>query len=204
MGRDLQRSKGQEPQIVLTLPLLEGLDGINNMSKSLGNSIGITESVNDIYGKVLSISDVLMLLRYYDLLNDLSSEEIAVLKANMERGDIHPKEVKKELARELTARFHSSEAAICAEGNYEKVFQKKGLLDEIPEVSVRATGSVWLPQLLVDTTLVKSTSDGQRMIKQNAVSVNGEKVGDENAAVDSVGEALLKVGKRRFCKVIFS
>ena len=139
MGRDLQRSKGQEPQIVLTLPLLEGLDGINNMSKSLGNSIGITESVNDIYGKVLSISDVLMLLRYYDLLNDLSSEEIAVLKANMERGDIHPKEVKKELARELTARFHSSEAAICAEGNYEKVFQKKGLLDEIPEVSVRAT-----------------------------------------------------------------
>ncbi len=203
MGRDLQRSRGQEPQIVLTLPLLEGLDGVNKMSKSLGNYIGITETANDIYGKVLSVSDDLM-FRYYDLLSDLSREEIALLKANMERGDVHPKEVKKQLARELTARFHSSEAAINAEENFEKVFQKKGLPDEIPEVTMTASGSVWLPQLLVDVALVKSTSDGRRMIKQNAVSVNGEKVGDENAAVNSAGEILLKVGKRRFCKVIFS
>lgn len=144
------------------------------------------------------------MFRYYDLLSDLSSEEITVLKAKMEKGHIHPKEVKKQLARELTTRFHSPEAAVCAEKNFEKVFQKKGLPDEIPEVAITASGSVWLPQLLVDTALVKSTSDGRRMIKQNAVSVNGKKVGDENTAVDSVGEVLLKVGKRRFCKVIFS
>jgi tyrosyl-tRNA synthetase len=203
MGRDLQRSKGQEPQIVLTMPLLEGLDGVNKMSKSLGNYIGITESANDIYGKILSISDELM-FRYYNLLSDLTSDEIALLKKRMEEGDIHPKEVKKQLARELTARFHGREEAIAAEENFEKVFQKKGLPDEIPEVTVMATENIWLPQLLVDAGLVKSTSDGRRMIKQNAVSIDGEKITDENTTVAPDGRALIKVGKRRFCKVIFS
>jgi tyrosyl-tRNA synthetase len=203
MGRDLQRSSGQEPQIVLTMPLLEGLDGVNKMSKSLGNYIGITESAGEIYGKVLSISDDLM-FRYYDLLSDLTSEEITVLKERMARGDIHPKEVKKQLARELTARFHSPEEAAAAEENFEQVFQKKGLPDEIPEVTMTVSGTVWLPQLLVDIALVKSTSDGRRMIKQNAVTMNGEKIADENTVVEPVGEVLIKVGKRRFCKVIFS
>jgi len=203
MGRDLQRSKGQEPQIVLTTPLLEGLDGVNKMSKSLGNYIGVTESATDIYGKILSVSDDLM-FRYYDLLSDLTTEEIAALKESMAKGNIHPKEVKKQLARELTARFHGHEAAAAAEDNFEKVFQKKGLPDEIPEVTMSISESVWLPQLLVDTDLVKSTSEGRRMIKQNAVAVNGEKVGDESTAIDPVGEVLIKVGKRRFCKVIFS
>jgi tyrosyl-tRNA synthetase len=203
MGRDLQRSKGQEPQIVLTTPLLEGLDGVNKMSKSLGNYIGITESANDIYGKVLSISDDLM-FRYYELLSDLTSTEVSSLKEKMTSGDIHPKEVKKQLARELTARFHSVEEAAAAEENFEQVFQKKGLPDEIPEAQITASDAVWLPQLLVDISLVKSTSDGRRMIKQNAVSLNGDKVSDENTVVDPVGEVLLRVGKRRFCKVIFS
>ena len=177
MGRDLQRSRGQEPQIVLTLPLLEGLDGVNKMSKSLGNYIGITESANDIYGKILSVSDTLM-FRYYDLLSDLSSVEIALLKKRMDAGEIHPKEVKKQLARELAARFHNRTEALAAEENFEKVFQKKGLPDEIPEVSLTASESVWLPQLLVDAGLVQSTSDGRRMIKQNAVTVDGEKITD--------------------------
>jgi tyrosyl-tRNA synthetase len=203
MGRDLQRSKGQEPQIVLTTPLLEGLDGVNKMSKSLGNYIGITESADDIYGKVLSISDDLM-FRYYELLSDLSTGEISALKEKMASGEIHPKEVKKQLARELTARFHSAELAAAAEENFEKVFQKKGLPDEIPEAKITASDPVWLPQLLVDISLVKSTSDGRRMIKQNAVSINGEKVTDEKTTVDPLGEVLFKVGKRRFCKVIFS
>ena len=202
MGRDLQRSRGQEPQIVLTLPLLEGLDGVNKMSKSLGNYIGITEPAGDIYGKVLSLSDTLM-FRYYELLSDLSTDEIAVLKAKMEAGEIHPKEVKKQLARELTARFHSREEALAAEENFEKVFQKKGLPDEIPEVSVSAPDDVWLPQLLVDAGLVNSTSDGRRMIRQNAVSVDGEKIADEGCTLPPRGEVLLKVGKRRFCKVKF-
>ena len=202
MGRDLQRSRGQEPQIVLTMPLLEGLDGVNKMSKSLGNYIGITESANDIYGKVLSISDTLM-FRYFDLLSDLTRDEIALLKTSMEAGQIHPKEVKKQLARELTARFHSREGAMVAEENFEKVFQKKGLPDDIPEVPVTATENIWLPQLLVDAGLVTSTSDGRRMIKQNAVTLDGEKITDENATVVPSGELLIKVGKRRFCKVKF-
>jgi tyrosyl-tRNA synthetase len=203
MGRDLQRSRGQEPQIVLTMPLLEGLDGVNKMSKSLGNYIGITESPNDIYGKVLSVSDELM-FRYYNLLSDLTSDEITLLKKRMEAGEIHPKEVKKQLARELTARFHGREEAISAEENFEKVFQQKGVPDEIPEVTVTAVENIWLPQLLVDAGLVKSTSDGRRMIKQNAVAVDGEKIVDENTTIAPHGEILIKVGKRRFCKVMFS
>ena len=202
MGRDLQRSRGQEPQIVLTMPLLEGLDGVNKMSKSLGNYIGITEAANDIYGKVLSVSDELM-FRYFDLLSDLSRNEIALLKRRMEAGEIHPKEVKKQLARELTARFHSQEEAVAAEENFEKVFQKKGLPDEIPEITLTVNENIWLPQLLVDAGLVKSTSDGRRMIKQNAVTVDNDKITDESAAFAPRGELLIKVGKRRFCKVKF-
>jgi tyrosyl-tRNA synthetase len=202
MGRDLQRSRKQDPQVVLTLPLLEGLDGVNKMSKSLGNYIGITESANDIYGKVLSISDQLM-FRYYDLLSDLGAEQIAQLKQEMEAGVLHPKEIKKRLARELTARFHSDEAARLAEQNFEKVFQKGGVPDDIQVVQVTASEDIWIPQLLVDMELVKSTSDGRRMIKQNAVSLDGEKVTDVNAVVRPQGEVLVKVGKLRYCKVCF-
>ena len=202
MGRDLQRSRGQAPQIVLTLPLLEGLDGVNKMSKSLGNYIGVSEPANDIYGKVLSASDELM-FRYYDLLSDLGSDEIAVLKADMESGALHPKEIKKQLAREITARFHSTEAAKQAEENFEKVFRKGGLPDDIDEKNIKADEDIWLPQLLVDLEMVKSTSDGRRMIKQNAVSIDGKKVTDMKANVSPEGEILVRVGKRRFCKVQF-
>lgn len=203
MGRDLQRSRGQAPQVVITLPLLEGLDGVNKMSKSLGNYIGITEPANDIYGKVLSVSDVLM-FRYYELLSDLSLNEIKELKEKMESGVLHPKEVKKQLARELTARYHGEEAAQAAEVNFEQVFTKGGLPDEIAEVELSFEESVWLAKLLVEAGMVKSTSDGRRMIKQGAVSLDGEKVTDEKAEITPAGELLVKVGKRRFAKVIFS
>ena len=203
MGRDLQRAHGQEPQIVLTTPLLEGLDGVNKMSKSLGNYIGITESADNVYGKCLSISDDLM-FRYYELLSDLSNREIEALNERMKNGVIHPKEVKKQLARELTTRFHSREAALAAEQNFEKVFTKGGVPDEIPEFLCPSAKEIWLPQLLVDAGLVKSTSDGRRMIKQNAVSIDGEKITDVADVVQPHGELLVKVGKRRFCKVIFS
>ncbi len=202
MGRDLQRSRGQEPQVVMTLPLLEGLDGVNKMSKSLGNYIGITEPANDIYGKVLSASDELM-FRYFDLLSDLGSEEIAALKADMEAGTLHPKKIKQQLARELTTRFHSAEAALQAEENFENVFRQGGLPDDIPEKRIQAKEEIWLPQLLVDLDLVKSTSDGRRMIKQNAVSLDGEKVRDLKKSITPQGDILIKVGKRRFCKVVF-
>lgn len=203
MGREMQRSRGQAPQVVLTMPLLEGLDGVNKMSKSLGNYIGVSESPDDIFGKVLSISDELM-FRYYELLSDLSLDEIAALKQDMEQGRIHPKAVKVRLAKELVARFHDQAAAEAAERNFEQVFQRHELPDDLPEKHLAAQEeSIWLPKLLLEAELVKSTSDGRRMLKQNAVSVNGDKVADVNAAIPAKGEVLLKVGKRRFCRVVF-
>jgi tyrosyl-tRNA synthetase len=202
MGRDLQRSRGMEPQVVVTMPLLEGLDGINKMSKSLGNYIGITESADNIYGKILSVSDVLM-FRYFALLSDRSNHEIDQLKEKIETGLLHPKEVKKQLARELTARFHSPEAALAAEANFEKVFRKGGIPDDLAEFTCHADRPIHLPQLLVEAGLVSSTSDGRRMIQQSAVSIDGEKVTDVNMFVTPQGEKLIKVGKRRFCKVVF-
>lgn len=203
MGRDLQRARGQEPQVVLTMPLLEGLDGVNKMSKSLGNYIGISESADDIFGKVLSVSDNLM-FRFYELLSDLSLDEIAALKKDTEQGSVHPKAVKVRLAKELVTRFHDQDAADAAEKNFEQIFKKHELPDDIAEKEIAVEGdSIWLPKLLLEAELVKSTSDGRRMVKQNAVSVGGEKVTDVNAEIPASGEVLLKVGKRRFCKVRF-
>jgi len=204
MGRDLQRTWGQEPQVVLTLPLLEGLDGVNKMSKSLGNYIGITEAADDIYGKVLSASDTLM-FRYFELLSDLSATEIAALQRGIDSGELHPKAVKQQLARELTARFYDRETAVKAEENFERVFRQHELPEDMPEVELPASAEegIWLPKLLADVGMVKSNGEGKRMIKQNAVAVNEEKVVDEGYVVPAAGEVLLKVGKRRFCKVRF-
>lgn len=202
MGRDMQRSRNQEPQIVLTLPLLEGLDGINKMSKSLGNYIGITDPANEIYGKIMSISDSLM-YRYYELLSDLSTPEIAQLKEDVEGGKLHPKAVKQKLARELTARFHSDEAALQAELNFDNVFARNSLPDDLKEYVVHDSEPIWLPKLLAEAELVNSTSDGRRMIKQRAVSIDGEKITDVDYNVQPEGQIIVKVGKRRFCKVVF-
>ncbi len=203
MGRDLQRAWGQEPQVVITMPLLEGLDGVNKMSKSLGNYIGITESADDIYGKTLSISDALM-FRYYELLSNRSTDEIERLRAGIEKGKLHPKAVKQELARELTARFYDEETASRAEENFERVFRKKDLPDEIPELTLSAQQEpIWLARLLVEAGMVKGTGEARRMIQQNAVQVNNEKITDLEAALPAEGAVLLKVGKRRFCRVFF-
>nr|WP_320011423.1 tyrosine--tRNA ligase [uncultured Desulfobulbus sp.] len=203
MGRDLQRSRGQEPQVVLTMPLLEGLDGVNKMSKSLGNYIGISETPDSIFGKVMSVSDELM-FRYYELLSDLPLDEVAALKARMSLGEIHPKKVKVQLAKEMVARFHSPEAADDAERNFEQVFARHELPDEIEEFTMAAGDEpIWLPKLLHDAGMVKSSSEGRRMIKQKAVSLEGEKVDDVDATIPASGSVLLKVGKRRFCRVIF-
>ena len=203
MGRDLQRVWGQEPQVVITMPLLEGLDGVNKMSKSLGNYIGITEKADDIYGKTLSVSDDLM-FRYYELLSDLPGEEIARLKSEMESGKLHPKAVKQQLARELTARFYDAEAARRAEDNFERIFSQHDNPEDMPEVVLPSSEKgVWLPKLLVDAQLVSGTGEARRLIQQNAVSLNGDKVSDIEHLVMTQGEVVLKVGKRRFCKVIF-
>lgn len=204
MGRDLQRNQGQEPQVVLTMPLLEGLDGVNKMSKSLGNYIGIAESADNIYGKLMSVSDELM-FRYYELLSDLSVEEILVLKARVQSGELHPKAVKMRLAREIVARFHDEDEAERAEKNFEQVFKKHELPDDIEEKELSVEeAEIWLPKLLLEAGLVNSTSDGRRMIRQNAVSVDGDKVSDPAVNIVAQGSVLLKVGKRRFCKVLFA
>jgi len=204
MGRDLQRSRGQEPQVVLTMPLLEGLDGVNKMSKSLGNYIGISESPDSIFGKIMSISDDLM-FRYYELLSDLSLAEINGMKQQIASGQLHPKLAKVRLAKEMVARFHSAAAADEAEHNFEQVFARHELPDEIEEVRIETDETeLWVPKLLLDAGLVKSTSDGRRMIQQHAVSIDGERVEDVNATRPAKGSVLIKVGKRRFCKVHFS
>ncbi|WP_417911944.1 tyrosine--tRNA ligase [Candidatus Electronema sp. TJ] len=204
MGRELQRSRGLEPQVVLTMPLLEGLDGVNKMSKSLGNYIGITEPPEEIFGKTLSISDELM-FRWYELLSDLPLEEVSTLRKGVAEGWLHPKAVKVRLAKELVARFHNQDAADAAEKHFEQVFKQRELPDDIPEKTLPAQAdTVVLPWLLKEAGLVDSTSDGRRMILQNAVTVNGEKAADVNVQFPASGELLLKVGKRRFCKVIFA
>jgi tyrosyl-tRNA synthetase len=204
MGRTLQKVWGQTPQVVMTMPLLEGLDGVNKMSKSLGNYIGITEEANDIYGKILSVSDELM-FRYYELLSDLTVNEIGGLKKGLEDGSLHPKKVKQQLARELTARFYDQQAAENAEEHFEKVFKKHETPDEIPEfLCAIDDGEIWLPKLLAEAGLVKGTGEARRMIKQNAVSLDGAKVNDVDFQVVASGEVLIKVGKRRFCCVKFN
>lgn len=202
MGRELQKSAGQAPQVVITMPLLEGLDGVNKMSKSLGNYIGITDTADDIYGKVLSISDDLM-YRYFTLLSDLSSAEIEALQSGVQSGALHPKEVKMKLARELTARYYGSEEASRAQENFDRVFKQHGVPDEIPEIVLPAGEDIWLPKLLSDCEMVKGTGEGRRMISQNAVSIDDVKITDDQYAVSTQGTILLKVGKRRFCKVRF-
>ena len=203
-GRDLQRVWGQAPQVVLTMPLLEGLDGVNKMSKSLGNYIGICEGADDIYGKSMSMPDELM-FRYFELLSDLDPGEIERIREEMDSGRLHPKAVKQRLATELTARFHGDRAAARAGENFERVFKQHELPEDIPELTLPAGDQpLWLPRLLADAGMVKGSGEARRLIAQQAVSINGEKISDVESVVPARGEVLLKVGKRRFCRVVFS
>jgi len=198
MGRHLQRTYnvGKE-QAVLMMPILEGLDGVQKMSKSLNNYIGITEAPNDIYAKTLSISDALM-WRYYELLSEKSLEEIAQMKADVEAGKLHPKVVKEELAMELVARFYDEEAAKAAKAAFDQVFKANKLPDDMPEVEVEE--GIWICKALVDAGIEPSTSQARRDIKQGAVRIDQEKVSDEKTNLEA-GEYILQVGKRKFAKV---
>ncbi|MBF0370675.1 MAG: tyrosine--tRNA ligase [Magnetococcales bacterium] len=204
VGRELQREYGQSPQCVITLPILEGLDGVQKMSKSLGNTIAIQDSPRDIFGKSMSLSDALM-WRYYELLSDLSMAEVSALKGDVEAGRQHPMEAKKLLAHELTARFHDSEAATHARQEFEAVFKKKDLPDDIPETTLTADGGeMGLAAVLKEAGLVKSNGEGMRLIRQNAVSVDQAKVTDTQMTLKAGARHLLKVGKRRFAYVTLS
>ncbi|MDL1969787.1 MAG: tyrosine--tRNA ligase [Candidatus Desulfofervidaceae bacterium] len=201
VGRDLQRDFGQEPQVVMMMPLLEGLDGVQKMSKSLGNYVGITEPPGQMFGKLMSISDELM-WRYYELLSSLSLDEITRLKEGVEQGKIHPKEVKKQLAIEIVARFHSQKAAAEAAEEFEKVFKHKELPKDLEEITISwSEEKIWLPKLLQLANLTQTTSEAKRLVQQGGVKVNQEKVTSAQTEIP-VGETyLIQVGKRKFKKV---
>jgi tyrosyl-tRNA synthetase len=204
VGRELQREWGQVPQTVITMPLLEGLDGVNKMSKSLGNYIGINEPADEIYGKIMSISDELM-LRYYELLSDLSMAELETLKAELKDGTVHPMAAKKQLAREMVGRYHGAEAAAQADENFIRRFKNNETPEDMPEFVLTPEGDRFmLCKVLTESGLTKSNSEGRRAIQGGGVKVNGEKVSDENLEIACAGEYIIQVGKRRFAKVRFA
>ena len=198
MAREIQRAYGIDPQIIITLPLLEGLDGVQKMSKSYNNYIGINEDPSEMFGKVMSISDELM-WRYYELLSSRSLEEIALMKARVSKGQSHPMEVKMELASELVERFHGKKEAILARERFEKVFRDKSLPNDMPETSLKLDRP-WICTVLKDCHLTNSTSEAKRMIHQGAVRIDGERIEDADMVL-APGTYTIKVGKRRFARV---
>ncbi len=198
MGRSLQRTyKVGKEQAVLMMPLLEGLDGVNKMSKSLGNYIGVTEDPNTMFGKMMSASDELM-WRYYDLLSSRSIAEIEDLKSEVAAGTMHPKAVKEHLACEIIERFHSQEEALAAKEEFDRIHKKSQLPSDIAEFSMQ--GPIWIAKALVNAQISPSTSQSRRDIKQGAVRINQEKISDEQLQLEA-GEYVLQVGKRKFAKV---
>ena len=200
VGRELQRAYGQEPQVVITVPILEGLDGKNKMSKSLDNYVGIDESPSEMFGKIMSISDELM-WRWYELLSFKSIDEINALKAEQANGK-NPRDIKIDLAKELIARFHDDQSANLAESNFINQFQKKNIPDDIEEVSLTISeSSIPLVNLLKDCGMTSSTSEAMRMIKQGAVRIDEEKITDIKHVISSGTSAIYQVGKRKFKKI---
>lgn len=199
MGRELQKEEGQRPQTVITVPLLEGLDGVQKMSKSLGNYVGITDAPNDMFGKIMSISDELM-WKYFDLLSFRSVVELTELKQRVANG-ANPRDAKVALAKELIARFHSEADAQAAEQDFIQRFQKNAIPDEMPEVSFTfAEDERGLANVLKEAGLVVSTSEAMRMVKQNAVRIDGEKISDARITLP-LGTAVYQVGKRKFARI---
>ncbi len=205
MGRHLQKEYGQEPQVALMMPILEGLDGVQKMSKSLGNYIGITESPREMYGKTMSIADELM-IRYFELVTPVEMEEINRIRTGLAEGTLHPRDVKMRLAREIVAIYHGAEAALRAEEEFKNIFQKKELPDEVPDYVLDATeledGLIWLPKLLTLAGLASGTSEGKRLIKQGAVRINDEKVNDPDLRFMPEDGSIIKAGKRKFARVV--
>ncbi len=200
VGRDIQKAYGQESQIVLTVPLLEGTDGVNKMSKSYGNYVGIDEPPDTMFGKLMSISDELM-LKYYELLSDISLDDLNTLKTRIQAGEVHPRDAKVAFAKEIITRFHSAEEATAAHENFDRIFKNRDLPEDIEIVRIpRADVGAWLPKLLTRASMISSTSEAKRMIAQGAVTINSAKMTSEE--VPAGDELVIKVGKRNFKKII--
>jgi tyrosyl-tRNA synthetase len=200
VGRELQKHYGQKPQVILTMPILEGLDGVQKMSKSLNNYIGINEPAEEMFGKVMSISDDLM-WRYFELLSFRPLAEIGRLKREVDDG-VNPRDIKFQLGQEIVARFHGQVAAAAAQDAFVARFQKGALPDEMPELVLASQdGILVIANLLKDAGLTGSTSESYRMIKQGAVRIDGERVDDRGLGIAAGNTHVFQVGKRRFAKV---
>jgi tyrosyl-tRNA synthetase len=203
VGRVIQRAYGQESQVLVTVPLLEGTDGVNKMSKSYGNYVGIDEPPDVMFGKLMSISDELM-IKYYELLSDITIEQLNSLKEGIQNGTAHPRDAKVSFAKEMITRFHSKEAADGAHENFDKMFRDKEVPEDIEVVTMKKSEiGAWLPKLLAMIGMVTSTSEGKRMIQQGGVHINGAKVTTDEMSFDGLSELIIKVGKRKFKKVVF-
>ena len=200
VGRDLQRAYGQKPQVVLTMPLLEGTDGVQKMSKSLGNSIGVFDAPNEMFGKIMSISDDLM-WRYYELLSSISIDDLEVMKKQSQSGMLNPKNAKMNLAEEIVALYNSPELAKKALNEFENVFKKKKLPEDILVAKGWGDGLLGICNILKEHNLTDSTSAARRLIQQGSVTINGEKVSNVNQELRGNQEYLIKVGKKRFLKI---
>ncbi|MCF8011386.1 MAG: tyrosine--tRNA ligase [Clostridiales bacterium] len=204
MGRHLQKEMGQEPQIAITMPIIEGLDGVQKMSKSLGNYIGIDEIPQDMYGKAMSIPDELI-MSYFTLLTSVSMDKLRDIETRLSDG-VNPRDIKMDLARELVSFYHGEDAALQAEKQFKRVFQKRYLPEDMPEYHVLdeelEQGVIWLPKLLRIAGMCSSTSEAKRLINQGAVKVNDEKVTDSNKKIEPEPDIIIKVGKRKFIKLI--
>ncbi|MCL6548256.1 MAG: tyrosine--tRNA ligase [Alicyclobacillus sp.] len=198
MGRFLQKEFGQEEQVAVMMPLLEGLDGVHKMSKSLGNYIGIDEPPNEMYGKVMSIPDDLM-PKYYELVSQVSTEELEEIRRGLRDGTYHPRDAKMRLARELVARFLGPEAADEAERRWKTVFQQGALPDDVPVASIEP-GTHWIVKALVQLGLASSNSEARRSVEQGAVRINGQRVDSPDAEVTLEDGTVVQVGKRRFVR----
>jgi tyrosyl-tRNA synthetase len=200
VGRDLQKYFGQEPQVVLTVPILVGTDGVKKMSKSVGNYIGITEPAGEIFGKLMSISDDVM-MSYYELLSDIPTSQFRRLREDIASGAKNPKEAKQDLAQELASRYWGEQKGKEAREEFERIFAEKKNPTDIPEATYRSDGSVWLPKMLTELALTASTSEAKRLIASGAVTIDGQKESSENRMFTPGATHLFKVGKRKFLKV---
>jgi tyrosyl-tRNA synthetase len=202
VGRDLQSKAGQEPQCVMTVPILEGLDGVQKMSKSLDNYIGVEDSPKDMFGKTMKVSDELM-LRWYTLLTDYSMDQLEELKKGLQSGTVHPRDAKVKLAQTLVERFHSKAAAENALEEFERIFVKKGLPDEMPEKELSAESGVGICALLVKLGLASSNGEAKRSIEGRAVEIDSAKVEDPRMTLDlkSGAQMIFRNGKKRFVKL---
>ncbi|WIM38960.1 tyrosine--tRNA ligase [Paenibacillus sp. PK4536] len=204
MGRTLQKEYGKATQVAITLPIIEGLDGVQKMSKSLGNYIGIDEEPNEIFGKSMSVPDELM-LKYYELTTDISNEDLATLKAGLADGSVHPRDAKMNLAQNYVRMFHNEEAGVAAKNHFVTVFQQRALPDDIQEVvldeSVLENRQIGLIKLVMTLGFATSTSEARRSIQQGALKINEQKHDDVNARIELADGDIVQVGKRKFAKI---